>query len=363
MNEEIKDREKKKRSSRLLLITAMAIAMVSIYSISYPIAFGAEVDMPYSAEGSAFPGKITNVVTKQPHAWKYVDMGDNQIHDYKPMVYFTKSPTEITWNEPLMIDYVQKLNFDENQVKQGSETIERKDITKDSPTGKTGRIELKEKGIYEFVLNKFLKQEGNHYYYDTFSFYIYVDGEVATEQSNTTSYQSTAEVAEIFIADLEYGGFKVRITNPTKQKDRGTIALVGVNISEDLLNEGDVFFIDYELEAGESRDYMINTKGALLNMAMKDPSTSNSKFEQGYIQITQGSEIAKLLKAKLVTFESDADRDAFRATIPVEKIQENRNPGDSDLICNGKPGTEWLQKYMNITRKTIYMEDHSVCGK
>ena len=167
---------------------------------------------------------------------------------------------------------------------------------------------------------------------------------------NATTYQSTAELTAVRTADMDYDEFDVKITNPTDTPDRGTVALVVAS------NEATVSFIDYEVAPNSSRTYSVNATGHIGDMTQK-------------LEILSGLE--KYMNATIITFESDEDVDAFKATIPREARGHHydgtlsmNDSMNAITVCYGAPGDDWL-KMVGISRMgTPYLyagDNHDQC--
>lgn len=168
-----------------------------------------------------------------------------------------------------------------------------------------------------------------------------------------TRYQSTAELTNAYIADLNYTGFEVTVTNPTDSYDSGMVALVLASYM------GSVHFVDYELAPHESKAYDVQVSGHIGN------TTKDSL-------VILGSGWGEYLNADIITFTDDADRDAYRATVPCEREESyysgtmtQQKDGVRLILCFGQPGDDWLKKYTGIARKgqPFQYDDitHNIC--
>lgn len=145
---------------------------------------------------------------------------------------------------------------------------------------------------------------------------------------DASTYQSTAKLIAVRTADMDYDEFEVEVTNPTDTLDRGTVALV---VASDM---GTVHFIDYEVAPHSSRTYSVKATGHIGHMTKK-------------LELLSGLE--KYLNSTIITFESDEDMDAFKATIPHEAfghhydgtLAQNRDFG-AITVCFAAPGDSWL---------------------
>lgn len=173
------------------------------------------------------------------------------------------------------------------------------------------------------------------------------------KSEETTRYQSTAELTNAYIADLNYTGFEVTVTNPTDSYDSGTVALVLASYM------GSVHFVDYELAPHESKTYDVQVSGHIGN------TTKDSL-------VILGSGWGEYLNADIITFTDDADRDAYRATVPCEREESHysgtmaqQKDGVRLILCFGQPGEDWLKEYTGITRKgqPFQYDDitHNIC--
>ena len=169
----------------------------------------------------------------------------------------------------------------------------------------------------------------------------------------TTRYQSTAELTDATVAELDYNDFTLTVTNPTDSQDSGTVALVLAS------KMATVHFVDYDLGPKESKEYHVIVSGHI-----------GVGYDQFMVLLGKGW--GAYLNADIITFESDADRDAYRAAVVYE---ENMNGTVSQgsasganahvVICNGQPGDNWLKQYTGIGRHDKpYLDpalSHDIC--
>lgn len=185
-------------------------------------------------------------------------------------------------------------------------------------------------------------------------------------------FASTAKITGVNVGMAAYGGMDVTVTNPTGVTDAGVVALVAFS-QEGSQGEAGVFFIPYEVPAGESRTYTVSTPGIV---------------HQGIFNgVWESSGLPELMEryvdAAIVTFSDDADLHAFYDTIPYEQFWYPRgSTGEFQPICDGPAGTAWLWDVMGFQRTGDYLPfisyyppehelqgipadtvDHSVCER
>lgn len=159
-------------------------------------------------------------------------------------------------------------------------------------------------------------------------------------------FQSTAEVTEVSIADMDYDNFTVTVTNNTAANDTSLFALMVVS---DIVT---VTPFSSEVPAYSARDYEFTVMGHAGNANELNTVITNPE---------------KIMDMYIVKFESVDEYTEFFGTIPVEAVSfqsvQNANEGNIQL-CNSTSGNRWL-KSMGLSRKdspTVYPgDDHSVC--
>lgn len=174
---------------------------------------------------------------------------------------------------------------------------------------------------------------------------------VKPKQATATRYQSTAELTNASIAELDFNVFTLTVTNPTDNYDSGTVALV---LASDM---GTVHFVDYELAPKESKDYPLRVAGHI-----------GVGYDQFMVVLGKGW--GAYLNADIITFESDEDRDTYRAAVVYEKntdwyVEKGSGTDAHVVICNGQPGDNWLKTYTGIGRHDRpYLDpalSHNIC--
>lgn len=160
-----------------------------------------------------------------------------------------------------------------------------------------------------------------------------------TETAAATRYQSTAELTNACVAEMDIDGFTLTVTNPNDSYDSGTIALVLAS------QMGTVHFVDYELAPKESKDYHIQVVGHI--------GVELDKF-----MVVLGKGWGANLNADIITFKSDEDRDTYRSAVVYEEnldaiVTQLSSAGTNPhvVVCNGQPGDEWLKNYTGIQRR------------
>lgn len=156
----------------------------------------------------------------------------------------------------------------------------------------------------------------------------------------TSRYQSTAELTGATVAEMNYNDFTLTVTNPTDNRDSGTVALVLAS------KMATVHFIDYDLAPKESKEYHVVVSGHV-------GVGADEKM------VVLGKGWGAYLNADIITFTDDADRDAYRATVPCEREESHyggtmaqQEDGVRLILCYGQPGDDWLKKYTGIARKS-----------
>lgn len=169
----------------------------------------------------------------------------------------------------------------------------------------------------------------------------------------TSTYQSTAKLTSGWIADLDYNGFGITVTNPTDGYDSGTIALV---LASDTIT---IHFVDYSLAPKESKTYSVAVGGHM-------------GIEGGHPLTLLDGGWGTFLNADIITFESDADIADYRSAIPYEQnLSWMVTQGSADeknahvVVCDGAAGNTWLKNYTGIQRHSQPQQDsdisHSIC--
>ena len=152
---------------------------------------------------------------------------------------------------------------------------------------------------------------------------------------------------------MDFDDFTLTITNPTDGYDSGTVALV---MASDMAT---VHFVDYSLAPKEHKEYHVVVEG-LVGLGIDQ------------YMIALGKGWGAYLNADIITFESDADRDAYRDAVIYEKNIDNHvsqgaasNANAYVVICNGQPGDDWLKQYTGIGRHDKpYLDpalSHDIC--
>lgn len=152
----------------------------------------------------------------------------------------------------------------------------------------------------------------------------------------TTRYQSTAELTGATVAEMDYNDFTLTVTNPTDSRDSGTVALVLAS------KQATVHFVDYDLAPRESKDYHVVVSGHV-------GVGADEKM------VVLGKGWGAYLNGDIITFESDADRDAYRTAVVYEEntdwyVEQGTGTNAHVVICNGQPGDGWLKQYTGIER-------------
>lgn len=191
----------------------------------------------------------------------------------------------------------------------------------------------------------------------TESYYKSVLGSIEPERE-ATRYQSTAKLTGAYISEMDFASFDITVTNPTDARDSGTVCAVLTNKGGNIGEIGSAYgaavkFIDYDLNPGESKTYTVQSSGII---GITDIGGNNLALV--------GTALSQIMSCDIITFEDDADRDAYRATVPYEHQWANESEMDCDRLCYGSYGDQWLKNYTGIRDYGIIIDtsgDHSLC--
>lgn len=162
-------------------------------------------------------------------------------------------------------------------------------------------------------------------------------------QEAESLFASTAKITKFKLAEADIGTAILEITNPTDMTDAGVIAVALANTSYAHYNgnTSGVFFVPYELAAGQTGSYSIEIR-EIINKSM---------FNSDMYADAYADQVAKYVAATVFTFEDDADLNAFYATIPFE---QHWYPSDIvnefQPLCDAAAGKQWLQEFAGISR-------------
>lgn len=186
-------------------------------------------------------------------------------------------------------------------------------------------------------------------------------------------FASTAKITSFWLSESDIGTVSLEITNPTDVTDAGVIAVALANTiyPHYLGNTSGVFFVPYELAAGESQIHQI-----LIREIINSSMFTSDMNSQAYAE-----ELSKYVASTIFTFENDEDLKSFYNTIPYEQHwYPSTLVNDFQPLCDSVPGYEWLLDFAGISRYeadltyryyyypdgselSVGSADHSICAK
>lgn len=185
-----------------------------------------------------------------------------------------------------------------------------------------------------------------------------IEPERATTRYQATRYPSNVKLTDAHLGEMDFATFDITITNSTDAYDSGTVCAVLAGKEGRVGNIGygggaAANFIDYDLAPGESKTYTVQASGII----------ATSAAWESHLALV-GTEVAQIMSCDIITFEDDADRDAYRATIPYEHQWANESEMNCDRLCDGIYGDQWLKKFTGLRDYKIIIDtsrDHSLC--
>lgn len=162
-------------------------------------------------------------------------------------------------------------------------------------------------------------------------------------------FASTAKVTGFYVGMADLGSIYVTVTNSTEMTDAGVVALAAMN-EKGAGGRAGVFFIPYEVAAGSSQTYSVDTRD-IIHQEMFGGIWGS------------GSDSAALLEEytemAIITFADEADMQAFYNTIPYEQHWYPRTlANDFQPVCDGVTGSVWLEQTLGFHREAEYEYFH-----